>query len=83
MKFVKQDDYITIQVVNLYSFTYCYSRLNQFEKALDAAGKAILMAKEMQDTSKEMLILKQVMDIYEKQQRILKMLFKHLKNILS
>ena len=62
------NDYITIQVVNLYSFTYCYSRLNQFEKALDAAGKAILMAKEMQDTSREMLILKQVMDIYEKQQ---------------
>lgn len=44
--------------------------------------KAILMAKEMQDTSREMLILKQVMDIYEKQQDFENAFQNDLKNIL-
>lgn len=48
-------------------YTDCYSRLNKFEKALEFANKGIFLANELQDIEKEMLILKHIMDVYEKQ----------------
>jgi len=67
-KICETDDYKVIQVGNFLKIADCYTRLNQFEKALNVVGKGLLMAKEIQDTEKEMLILKQIMDVYEKQQ---------------
>ncbi|HUM53548.1 MAG TPA: tetratricopeptide repeat protein, partial [Chitinophagales bacterium] len=59
------DDYKVIQVGNYLKYAESYTRLHQYDAALQYANKGFFLAKEIQDVEKEILIIKLTIDIYE------------------
>jgi sensor histidine kinase YesM len=67
-KICNTDGYKIIELGNFVKYTDCYLRLKNYDAALEYANNGILLAKEIQDIEKEILISKHIIGIYEQQE---------------